>query len=85
MPILLFIAALFVPRLIVAGLWLFTNWFTGVFDSLLWPVVGFLFAPLSLLWYTFVIHTWGDWGALQIVGFVVALLIDLSPARKKRK
>lgn len=85
MPIFLLIAALFVPRLVIAGLWFFSNWFSGVFDSILWPVIGFIFAPFTLLWYTFVILTWGDWGAFQVVVLVVAILLDLSPARKRKK
>lgn len=85
MPILIVLIALFVPRLVVAALWFFSNWFAGVFDSLAWPIVGFLFAPLTLLWYSVVINVWDHWGVLQIAVLILTLLIDLSPAKRRKK
>jgi hypothetical protein len=41
---------------------------------------------VTLLWYTAVQNWWdGQWGWVQIAGIVVALLIDVSPSRAKRK
>lgn len=86
MPCLGVLFALITPRLLIVILWLFSGWFTGLFDSLLWPVLGFFFLPTTLLWYTAVQHWWGgEWQALQIIGLVVALLIDTSPAAGKRR
>lgn len=81
MPCLLALFALFVPRVVVAGLWLLTNWFVGVVDSVLWLILGFLIAPTTLLWYS-VVANWygGEWGTVQIVVGVIALIIDFSPA-----
>ena len=78
--------ALMVPRVTIACLWFFTTWFLGIFDTLLWPILGVLFAPFTLLWYS-AVHNWwgGHWGLWQIVGLVVAILFDLSPSRAKRK
>lgn len=85
MPCLVVLAALLVPRLTIAGLWLLTTWFRGVFDGLLWPVLGFLLAPFTLLWYS-VVANWhgGEWGPWQLAGLAVAVLLDLSPSRSKR-
>jgi hypothetical protein len=81
MPCLLTLLALFVPRVVVVGLWLLTPWFQGLFESLLWPVLGFFLAPTTLLWYSVVVNVYdGEWGALQIVIGVIAVVIDLSPA-----
>ena len=58
----------------------------GMFDhqSLLLPILGFLFVPTTLLWYSAVQHWFGGhWGPWQIAGVVVAVLIDVSPAKKK--
>ncbi|WP_457652727.1 hypothetical protein [Rhodocaloribacter sp.] len=86
MPCLFGVLALFVPRLVVAVLWFFTHWFDGLFDTLLWPVLGFLFAPTTLLWYSVVENVYGGaWGTLQIVVLVVALMLDLSPSTSKRR
>jgi hypothetical protein len=81
MPCLLTLLALFVPRVVVVGLWLLTTWFQGMFESMLWPILGFFLAPTTLLWYSVVVNVYdGEWGALQIVIGVIAVVIDLSPA-----
>jgi hypothetical protein len=90
MPCLFVIGALVTPRLVVFVLWLFTHWFRGVFSIALWPVLGFIFLPTTLLWYTAVQHWFhGQWTFWPIVGIVIALSIDLSPAsgrsRKRRE
>jgi hypothetical protein len=55
-PCLLGIAALLGPRIFLLVLWFLTDWFAGMFASLLWPVLG----------------------------LVVALAIDVSPAAGRR-
>lgn len=74
------------PRLVIIGLYLLTNWFNGVFQTLLFPLLGFLFMPVSMLWYS-AVHHWfnGQWDVLQIAGMVVAVLLDLSPLRMRRR
>jgi len=86
MPCLFALLALAAPRLVVAALWFFTTWFSGVFDAVLWPILGFIFLPTTLLWYTAVQHWFGGvWSFWPIVGLVVAMLIDVSPARGRRR
>ena len=86
MPCLLAILALALPRVTIAILWFFSTWFRGVFDSMLLPVIGFIFAPVTLLWYSAVHNWWGGvWGPWQIGGLVVAILLDLSPSAGKRR
>jgi hypothetical protein len=86
MPCLFAIFALAAPRLAVALLYFFTRWFDGLFDTLLWPILGFIFLPTTLLWYTAVQHWFnGQWTLWPIVGLVVALMIDISPAGGKRR
>jgi hypothetical protein len=80
--IILLIAALLAPRAVIAVLYFFTSYFTGVFDTLLYPLLGFLLAPFTLLWFSVVEKFMGgEWGALAIVGMVVAVLIDFSSVR----
>ncbi len=85
MPIVLAIFSLFIPRLVLIILWFFTTWFRGMFATLLWPVLGFIFLPTTLLWYT-AVHVWfgGQWTLWPIVGLVIALMIDVSPASGRR-
>jgi len=85
MPCLLAVLALLAPRLVVALAWFFSNWFHGLFPSPLWPVLGFVFLPTTLLWYSAVQHWYGgQWTAGPIIGLVIALLIDISPASRAR-
>lgn len=86
MPCLMAVAALMAPRLVILILYFFTAWFRGIFDNLLWPILGFAFLPTTLLWYT-AVQRWfgGEWSLWPVVGIAVALLIDLSPASGWRR
>lgn len=86
MPCLVAILALMAPRLVVGLLWFFTNWFRGMFDTALWPILGFLFLPTTLLWYS-AVQQWfgGEWTLWPVVGLVIALLIDVSPAGGRKR
>lgn len=86
MPCLVAILALMAPRLVVVLLWFFTNWFRGMFDTVLWPILGFLFLPTTLLWYS-AVQQWfgGEWTLRPVVGLVIALLIDVSPAGGRKR
>lgn len=86
MPCLLAVVALITPRLAIALLWFFTTWFRGIFDTLLWPILGFIFLPTTMLWYT-AVHHWfaGQWSFWPIAGLILALVIDISPSKGKRR
>lgn len=85
MPCFLAVLALFVPRVVIVLLWFFSTWFEGIFETILWPLLGFIFAPTTMLWYSVVQNVYdGMWGALQLVVLVIAVLIDLSPASGRR-
>jgi len=86
MPVLIVLIAVLLPRLTMVCLWLFSNWFSGVFPSPIWGILGFLFLPLTTLWYSAVQHWFGGhWDILPIAGLVLALIIDISPARYRRR
>jgi hypothetical protein len=84
-PCILALLALLAPRLLIALLWFLTTWFRGMFDNLLWPILGFVFLPTTLLWYS-AVQRWfgGEWTLWPVVGLVVALMIDVSPAGGRR-
>ncbi|MGH7592723.1 MAG: hypothetical protein ACRELE_02580 [Gemmatimonadales bacterium] len=87
MPCFVVLLVLVAPRLGIALLWLVSHWFDGLFTSLLWPIIGFVFLPVTLLWYTAVQHWFGgEWaGFLPIAGLIITLMIDLSPARARSR
>jgi len=86
MPCLLVLIALCIPRVVIGLLWFFSTWFNGIFATPLWPLLGFIFLPTTLLWYTAVVHWFGGQCVLiPLIGIVIALLIDLSPAGGRRR
>jgi hypothetical protein len=89
MPILLLLIGFFFPRLIIAVLYFFTGWFRDGFDGTLLPILGFLFMPITLLWYGLVQHYFGgEWSGGPTIGIVIAVLLDLGligrGAKRKR-
>ena len=77
------LAALLTPRIAVVLMWFFTPWFDSLFSSPLWPFLGFVFLPTTLLWYVVVEYWIGGWTLWPVVGMVMALIIDLSPVREQ--
>lgn len=78
MPCLLALGSLFAPRIILVLIWMFSD-YLNVFESMLWPIAGFMFLPLTTLGYAWAWHT-GD-GAISGIGtaaIVCAVLIDMS-------
>ena len=79
MPCILALIALLFPRVLIVILWLFTSWFSGVFSSALWPVLGFFFLPVTTLWYSVVINNYGgNWNMTNIILLILAVIIDMG-------
>ncbi|MEL7159997.1 MAG: hypothetical protein AAFN92_04505 [Bacteroidota bacterium] len=76
MPILLLLLGYFFPRVMIVILYLFTGWWKNAFDSILWPILGFFFMPLTVLWYGISETYFG--GGVQTIGLVIAVLLDLG-------
>lgn len=78
MPILI-IFAILLPRAVSAYLYFFTKWFQGAFETALWPILGFIFMPYTMLWYSAVMNWYGGhWGGWQIAVLIIAAAADLS-------
>jgi hypothetical protein len=85
MPCFILTLGLMIPRLLAVVL-LIAGWFAPVFTTILWPILGIVFMPTTLIWYGFVHHyLGGDWGIVAIGGLVIAILIDIGPAAGQRK
>ena len=79
MPCLLALLAVAFPRIAIVLLWLFSNFFTGVYHGIIIPVLGFLFLPLTLIVYTYLQKTQG--GALttsSLIFLLIAVILDLG-------
>ena len=78
MPCLLGCLALMVPRLVLVGLFLFTNYLEYAFQTKLWPVLGFLFMPLTTLAYAFAKHASRSVDGWYLFLVILAATIDLG-------
>jgi hypothetical protein len=79
MPCLLALLAVAFPRIAIVLLWLFTNFFAGIYHGLIIPILGFIFLPLTLIVYTYLQRTHP--GALDTQGLIfvfIAVIIDLG-------
>jgi len=85
MPFLLGLLALFFPRVIIVVLYFLSSFFTGVYDSILIPILGFFFMPVTLIAYTYAIKTVGPGSTSGIVIIAIAVIIDLGLWKKGSK
>ncbi|MCF7854808.1 MAG: hypothetical protein K9N51_08425 [Candidatus Pacebacteria bacterium] len=77
MGCILAIIAMLAPRVLMAFIWLLTNWFGRAYDTVIWPLLGFLFMPYTTLAYMGAMiannHALrGGW----LILFIIAVIID---------
>lgn len=74
------------PRVLILFLRLMTNWFESVFKGWFWFVLGLIFAPCTLLWYS-AVQNWfyGQWEIWQIIILVFTIIIDLFSLSRMRE
>ncbi len=79
LSVIAFIISIFAPRVLSIYLYFFSSWFTGVFHTKGWPLLGFIFLPRTMLWYS-VVANWngGHWGGWQYAALVLAVALDLG-------
>ena len=79
MGCLLPIIAIFMPRVALLIIYMFTNWFGHAFHTTLWPLLGFLFLPYTTLaWMAAMILNNQQLNGLWIGILVIAVLFDLG-------
>lgn len=78
MPCLLALGAFWAPRFIIILLVIFTDYIGRAFDSFLWPLLGFIFAPTTTLAWSWAENTRGAVEGVHLVIVVLAVLVDLG-------
>jgi hypothetical protein len=66
------------PRLALALVFIFSNYLGRAYDSMLWPLLGFFFMPLTTLAYAWAMNTHGNVSGIYLVAVVIAVLMDLG-------
>jgi hypothetical protein len=75
------------PRLILFGMWLFTDYLNGVFTSWIWPFLGLLFLPSTTIAYTIASNEFGGfqgWGAVIVAAGVIIDVMIYGGMRSRR-
>jgi hypothetical protein len=79
MGCLFVLIALLSPRFAVGLMWIFTPWVDRAFSTVLWPILGIVFLPLTTLLYVILWNTGGrgvtGW---EWIFVILALLADLA-------
>jgi hypothetical protein len=81
MPCLIGCLALLFPRVVIVLLFVFTGYLQRAFAnvSLLWPVLGFIFLPVTTLAYALAMNANnGQVSGLYLVLVILAVLFDLG-------
>ncbi len=78
MPCLLVIVILAFPRIALVVMFLFTNYLERAYHGLLFPLIGFLFVPLTTLAYAWMVNTRQPIAGINLVILIIAVVIDLG-------
>ena len=79
MGCLLPIVAIFLPRVAMVFIFLFTNWFAVAYQTVIWPLLGFFLMPYTTLAYMAAMinnHHQLEGGWIVIV--IIAVFFDLG-------
>jgi hypothetical protein len=78
MPCLLLILVLAFPRIILAALFLFSNYLERAYHGLLLPLLGFFFLPLTTLAYAWMMNGGMPIEGVNLIILLLAVIIDLG-------
>ena len=67
--------ALFTPRVAIVAVYLFSDYLGHAYETILWPVLGFFFMPVTTLAYAWGVNTHGAIEGIFLVVVVIAVLM----------
>jgi hypothetical protein len=78
MPCVLGCFALVAPRLTILLVVFFSDYLGQAYETMLWPVAGFFFMPVTTLAYAWAINSHGSVSGEYLLVVVLAVLLDLG-------
>ena len=79
MPCILLICMLLFPRLVLLLMWFFSTYLQRAFHgSLLAPILGFIFLPLTTLVYAWEVNSGMPTSGINLLWLLIAVIIDLG-------
>lgn len=70
--------ALFMPRVALVLVALFSDVIGEAYSSFIWPLLGFFFMPVTTLGYAWAVHSDGEVRGGELVVVVLAVLVDFG-------
>jgi drug/metabolite transporter (DMT)-like permease len=77
-PCLLLLLFLAFPRVILVLLFLFTNFLGSAYHSLIVPILGFIFVPVTTLVYAWILNGHYPLAGSYLLILLIALAVDVS-------
>ncbi len=65
------------PRFVLVVLWI-TDYLDTAYESVAWPLLGFLFLPLTTITYAWIVNSNREVSGLYTVAVTLAVLADLG-------
>jgi len=65
------------PRIILLGLWLFTDYLSRFGMSFIWGLIGFIFVPCTTIAYAIAQNSFGGLQGWGTVVFAAGVLLDI--------
>lgn len=78
MPCLFLILILAFPRIVLAVLFFFTNYLERAYHSLLLPLLGFIFLPVTTLAYAWMVNSRMPVEGVNLLILILAVVIDVG-------
>ena len=66
------------PRLVIFLLWLFTTYMSRAFDTLLLPLLGFIFLPWTTIAFAIAQNEFGGPSGIGLVVIILGVLADIG-------
>ena len=76
MPCLLLVVILAFPRIVLALMFFFTNYLSRAYHSLIIPLLGFFFLPLTTIVYAWLVNNHLPMEGVNLLILVLAVVID---------
>lgn len=78
MPCLLLIVVLAFPRVVLALMFLLSNYLERAYHGLIIPVLGFIFLPLTTIVYAWLVNSRQPVEGVNLIILIIAVIIDLG-------
>ena len=78
MPCLVLILVLAFPRIVLALMFMLSNYLESAYHGLILPLLGFLFLPLTTLAYAWMVNSRMPLEGINLLILVLAVVIDVG-------